>query len=158
MRVLITGGAGFIGSHLAEAYLQKGDEVYIIDNLSTGSLKNIEFLQKDGIIILNDYLWFPVQSTFERVKDPSLSYISLEKIKAQLEQITSQIHVINALELANQAGNPLTSNVVLLGALARLEGFPLSIAQLKSALPQAVPKKALDANLKAIDLGYKSIQ
>ena len=47
MRVLITGGAGFIGSHLVEAYLKRGDEVYIIDDLSTGSLKNIEFLQKD---------------------------------------------------------------------------------------------------------------
>ena len=47
MRVLITGGAGFIGSHLTEAYLERGDEVYIIDNLSTGSMENIEFLQKD---------------------------------------------------------------------------------------------------------------
>lgn len=47
MRVLITGGAGFIGSHLAEAYLEKGDEVYIIDDLSTGSMGNIEFLQRD---------------------------------------------------------------------------------------------------------------
>jgi len=47
MKVLITGGAGFIGSHLAEAYLERGDEVYIIDNLSTGSLKNLEILQKD---------------------------------------------------------------------------------------------------------------
>ena len=47
MRVLITGGAGFIGSHLVEAYLESGDEVYIIDDLSTGLLENIEFLQKD---------------------------------------------------------------------------------------------------------------
>jgi len=45
MRVLITGGAGFIGSHLAEAYLEKGDEVYIIDDLSTGSIENIKHLQ-----------------------------------------------------------------------------------------------------------------
>ena len=48
MRVLITGGAGFIGSHLAEAYLKIGHEVYIIDDLSTGSRDNIEHLQKEG--------------------------------------------------------------------------------------------------------------
>ena len=47
MRVLITGGAGFIGSHLAEAYLENGHEVYIVDDLSTGYMDNIEFLQKD---------------------------------------------------------------------------------------------------------------
>lgn len=41
MKVLITGGAGFIGSYLAEAYLARGDEVYVIDDLSTGSLDNI---------------------------------------------------------------------------------------------------------------------
>ncbi|MEE4599810.1 MAG: GDP-mannose 4,6-dehydratase, partial [Desulfobacteraceae bacterium] len=41
MRVLITGGAGFIGSHLAEAHLEKGDDVYVIDDLSTGSMDNI---------------------------------------------------------------------------------------------------------------------
>jgi UDP-glucose 4-epimerase len=45
MRVLITGGAGFIGSHLADAYLQRGDEVFILDDLSTGSIRNIEHLK-----------------------------------------------------------------------------------------------------------------
>jgi UDP-glucose 4-epimerase len=45
MRVLITGGAGFIGSHLAESHLERGDDVYIIDDLSTGSMDNIRFLQ-----------------------------------------------------------------------------------------------------------------
>jgi len=46
MKVLITGGAGFIGSHLAEELLDKGNKVHIIDNLSTGSLHNIEHLMK----------------------------------------------------------------------------------------------------------------
>ena len=45
MKTLITGGAGFIGSHLAETLLRNGDEVYIIDDLSTGSVENIEHLQ-----------------------------------------------------------------------------------------------------------------
>ena len=45
MRVLITGGAGFIGSHLSDAYLQRGDEVFVIDDLSTGSIENIRHLK-----------------------------------------------------------------------------------------------------------------
>ncbi len=45
MRVLITGGAGFVGSHLAEALLDRGDEVFIIDNLSTGSIDNVVHLK-----------------------------------------------------------------------------------------------------------------
>jgi UDP-glucose 4-epimerase len=42
MKALITGGAGFVGSHLAEALLARGDEVFLLDNLSTGSIENIE--------------------------------------------------------------------------------------------------------------------
>jgi UDP-glucose 4-epimerase len=45
MRVLITGGAGFVGSHLAEALLARGDEVFVLDNLSTGSIENITHLK-----------------------------------------------------------------------------------------------------------------
>ena len=45
MRYLITGGAGFIGSHLAEALLARGDEVFVLDDLSTGSIENIRHLK-----------------------------------------------------------------------------------------------------------------
>ena len=45
LRVLITGGAGFIGSHLAEAYLGRGDDVLVIDDLSTGTIENIRHLK-----------------------------------------------------------------------------------------------------------------
>jgi len=45
MKVLITGGAGFVGSHLAEALLARGDTVYILDNLSTGAMANVAHLK-----------------------------------------------------------------------------------------------------------------
>jgi UDP-glucose 4-epimerase len=47
LRFLITGGAGFIGSHLAEALLARGDEVFILDDLSTGSVENVRHLKKN---------------------------------------------------------------------------------------------------------------
>ncbi len=46
MRALITGGAGFIGSHLAEALLDAGHQVLVLDNLSTGSMENITHLKE----------------------------------------------------------------------------------------------------------------
>jgi len=48
MKALITGGAGFVGSHLAEALLARGDEVFVLDNLSTGSIENIEALKREA--------------------------------------------------------------------------------------------------------------
>ena len=49
-KVIITGGAGFIGSHIAELLLKKGYRVVIIDNFETGRLDNINKLNKSKII------------------------------------------------------------------------------------------------------------
>ena len=46
-RVLITGGAGFIGSHTVDSFLKKGFKVRVIDNLVGGNLKNIEHLKNN---------------------------------------------------------------------------------------------------------------
>ncbi len=63
-RVVVTGGAGFLGSHLCDALLARGDEVVAVDNLITGSLDNIEhlfahdrftFVRQD----VSNYLWVP---------------------------------------------------------------------------------------------------
>jgi UDP-glucose 4-epimerase len=48
VRYLITGGAGFIGSHLSEALLDRGDEVFVLDDLSTGSVENIRHLKTNN--------------------------------------------------------------------------------------------------------------
>jgi len=47
MRYLITGGAGFIGSHLSEALIARGEEVFVLDDLSTGSIENIRHLKNN---------------------------------------------------------------------------------------------------------------
>lgn len=47
IRSLITGGAGFVGSHLAEELMRRGEEVFVLDDLSTGSIDNIEHLKQD---------------------------------------------------------------------------------------------------------------
>lgn len=52
MRALVTGGAGFIGSHLCEALVNKGDTVFVLDDLSTGRFENIEHLE--GVTTLID--------------------------------------------------------------------------------------------------------
>ena len=46
MKILVTGGAGFIGSNLCEALIDRGDEVICLDNFSTGKIDNIQHLIK----------------------------------------------------------------------------------------------------------------
>src|SRR5579872_1927788 len=62
MRTIITGGAGFIGSHLCERFLDRGDEVICIDNLITGSLSNIEHLRS------NSRFWYEEHDISEPIK------------------------------------------------------------------------------------------
>jgi len=63
-RVVITGGAGFLGSHLCEQFLGRGDEVVVLDNLSTGAVTNIEHLfEEPGFAFVkhdvSNYVWVP---------------------------------------------------------------------------------------------------
>ncbi|QIH77962.1 NAD-dependent epimerase/dehydratase family protein [Macrococcoides canis] len=51
MKALITGGAGFIGSNIAEALVKRGYEVHIVDNLTTGKITNVSFLSEEHIYI-----------------------------------------------------------------------------------------------------------
>jgi len=66
MRILITGGAGFIGSHLAERLVARGEQVTVLDNLSTGSLDNIAHLVDSGAL---DFYFGSIQErdTVERL-------------------------------------------------------------------------------------------
>jgi len=111
MRNLITGGAGFIGSHLAEELLRRKEEVVVIDNLSTGSLKNIEHLKS------NARFSYHIDSIMNRnlmerlVKDCDTVYHLAAAVGVQyiidhtLESITTNVSGTEiVLELASRLG------------------------------------------------------
>ena len=147
-----------IGESTFSPLIPYGEADALLGMEAIEALRYIEFLKPNGITIINKYTWNPVQSTFDRVNNNEEKYISIETILKQLEKVTKNIHLIDASIIANEAGNPLTSNLVLLGALAKTEGFPLSLSQLEIVVPKVVPKKAIDANLKALLMGYDSMQ
>lgn len=147
-----------VGEKIYSSLIPYGEADVLLGIEAIETLRYIEYLEPNGVIILNNYIWQPVQSTYDRVQEPSKPYLTIDDIISQLKKITDNIYLVNALDLANQAGNPLTSNIVLLGALAKTRNFPISLDQLKHVLPNIVPKKAIDANLKAIELGYNSLK
>jgi indolepyruvate ferredoxin oxidoreductase beta subunit len=70
-------------------------------------------------------------------------------------KLNSNIMTIGATNLALEAGKAVAANAVMIGAVAAVEGFPLSKELLLEKLKEHVPPKFLDLNLKAFDLGFE---
>ena len=90
MKVLITGGAGFIGSHLAQYFQNSGDEVTVLDNFSTGSKKNLALFGFSGKTIDGD------------IRDAKL----VESLIAETDLV---LHMAAALGVANIMNSPIES-------------------------------------------------
>jgi indolepyruvate ferredoxin oxidoreductase beta subunit len=135
--------------------IQYGDADLIISLEAAEALRNIEYLKDDGVIIMNSRVIPPVIETNELVakRGDNLQYVTLDDILAQLEKVSKNVKVIDAVALASEAGNPRTENVVLLGTASRVEGFPFGKSQLLDAVEKIVPSRTVEANVNAFDLG-----
>ena len=80
MKILISGGAGFIGSHIVDAYLERGDQVVIVDDLSSGSKANIENALNKGAVLYECSIQSPeVKEIFEKEKPELLNHHAAQK-------------------------------------------------------------------------------
>ncbi|MGC8756041.1 MAG: GDP-mannose 4,6-dehydratase [bacterium] len=109
MKSLVTGGAGFIGSHLCEELLNRGEEVYVIDNLSTGSIDNIIHLKdKKGFnMVVDSILNKPVLEELVQKVDRIFHLAAAVGVKLIMERPvdtieTNVLGTENVLSLANK--------------------------------------------------------
>lgn len=120
------------------------------------ALRYVEYLKKEGVILMNSRIMHPPIETSKVITAKGTKYITLENIVSQLRNWTPNIAVIDALGLARESGNVNTENTVFLGCLSALEVFPVEENYIRESIAEAVPKKTVDQNLKAFDLGRKN--
>ena len=106
MKILITGGAGFLGSHLAESLAARGDEIIVLDNFYTGSPRNLENVKKIEVIRADVTEKFKLEVDYIYNLACPASPVHYQKFPVQTLR-TSILGTLNALEEATRLGIPI---------------------------------------------------
>ena len=86
------------------------------------------------------------------------TYPDLDELQRLLRDKTARLIAFDASALANQAGNPMSLNIVLLGALIQTGILPLTAENIKQAIGSTTKKAFVETNIKAFDLGYQAAE
>ena len=117
------------------------------------AIRNIQYLSSSSIVILNTTSVLPY-TVFQGMS----SYPEIDEILGKLNQVSEKVIALDASQIAREVGNIQTANVVMMGALFGTELLPISVDIAKEVVKNRVPAKAIDANLKAFDMGYAEVQ
>jgi indolepyruvate ferredoxin oxidoreductase beta subunit len=80
-------------------------------------------------------------------------YPPLEKIEGALRELTPYVWMLDATEEATKLGNPILSNIIMIGAVSGLNLLPVGMAEFKSVIRDFFPQKLLDVNRRAFEIG-----
>ena len=116
------------------------------------TLRNIKYASEKTLALISKEIIVPTGFSAQPVEYPNF-----EKIIEKIRQFTEKIIIIDALNLAKKAGNAITRNMVMLGALAATGMLPLKTETLKETIQELVRPAYVEMNLKAFELGYAAI-
>ncbi len=88
----------------------------------------------------------------------NVAYPEVSQVIAKVKELSRRVWTLNATEVALEMGDPIFSNIVMLGALCAVEVLPIHRQEFESAIKELLPSRTLDENLKAFDKGREMVQ
>ena len=142
-----------IGKNLHSPTTPTGTCEVLIGLEQNETLRYIQHIKPKGKVISSKVVLFPISWK----KDRKTAKLAREKIEENLRKFDVDVLMIDAEKLAIDAGLAIAQNIVLLGALSQIEGFPLTEDELRDALQNRVPAKYIESNLNAFDKGIEAM-
>ena len=141
-----------IGDNLYAPLTPQGKCDILVAVEPSEALRYIKDLSASSLVIINTTKVLPFT-----VSIGQSSYPELDTIVTELQKVTKNVITLDATRIAEEAGNLLTTNTVMLGALFGSGQMPIKLDTIKDLIKKRVPAKAIDANMRAFDLGYSFV-
>ena len=138
-----------IGEKVYAPTVLEGEADVILGFEPLETLRNIKYASEKTLVLTSKETIVPTGFSVQPIEYPDL-----EKIIEKIKDFTEKLIVIDALDLARKAGNSITRNMVMLGALAATGTLPLKTETLKETIRELVRPAYLEMNIKAFELGY----
>ena len=117
------------------------------------TVRNLRSASEKTLVIMNTQRIPPAELAAKNA-----AYPTVEEVLAKIDLFTERVIIVEAAELARKAGSRLAQNIVLVGALAAVEVFPVKAASLVEALRELIPKKHVEVNIRAFELGRENVK
>jgi len=88
----------------------------------------------------------------------SATYPEVSKVISKIKELSKRVWTLNATEIALAMGDPIFSNIVMLGALCTIDVLPINRQGFETIIRDLLPSRLLEENLKAFDKGGEAVQ
>ena len=141
-----------IGGETNNPQIRKGEaDVLIGFEPAEAVRRGVTYLKKDGLALINTRVTDPVE-----VVSGMMPYPDMKKLMGVLGKVTQNIHLFDATGIAEEAGDPITTNIVMLGAIVESGLLPYSEETVVETLKESLKPQFIELNMKAFELGKKA--